>query len=318
MFFFLFNGLLFFLAMASKTMFSMWVLMELVSLLVFMYLLFFFGDNMILKATLIMKYFFIQTISGGFIILFLITDYMYGFYDFMVLVFLLMKIGLFPVYGWILELYMGLSIEECFIVGVIPKIIPVLMVQLLDCSEFIFFFSILSVFFGAVNGLKFSDIRQIMGMSSVMNMGFMLMGACCSSMLFLLMLMTYFVSMLLFFFLLKNNNTQHLASSDDSKGNMFFLGFLLLGLTGLPITFFFFYKFFFIIFLFGEGYSVYMIFSLLLVSIINNIFYVRMMNMFLNVKGEFFYFYYFNQVGYFFSLLFFFVFFSSILIFFFF
>lgn len=140
MFFFLFNGLLFFLAIASKTIISMWVLMELVSLLVFIYLLFFFGDNIILKATLIIKYFFIQTISRGFIILFLITDYIYGFYDFIVLVFLLIKIRLFPVYRWILELYIRLSIEECFIVRVIPKIIPVLMVQLLDCSEFIFFF----------------------------------------------------------------------------------------------------------------------------------------------------------------------------------
>nr|YP_009029842.1 NADH dehydrogenase subunit 2 [Clavelina oblonga]CAL24384.1 NADH dehydrogenase subunit 2 [Clavelina oblonga] len=285
----------FFLSFFSSSMIILWVYMEVVSLIIFFFLLTYMGGNMLYKNLLIIKYFFIQTISGCFILVFMITDLFFFSNPTFILFFLSVKIGLFPTYGWVLELYSSLSLEECFVMGVIPKIIPVMMLVSMGNNIFIYILSFLSIFFGGMNGLKYSDMRQIMAMSSVMNMGFLILSSFFGTFLFMFMMFIYIYSMYIFFMMLKFNNSYNLTSFDNKNKKIFFLSILLLGLAGLPITFLFFFKFMMIVYLLDMGYTPLMLFSVLIVSMVNSIFYTRAMNFFMNING-FKYFYMQNSV----------------------
>nr|YP_010014986.1 NADH dehydrogenase subunit 2 [Halocynthia aurantium]QOI13837.1 NADH dehydrogenase subunit 2 [Halocynthia aurantium] len=109
---------------------------------------------------------------------------------------LLLKLGIFPFYFWVVWVYKLLDGVQCYYVAVYPKIFPFLFLFSLfgqvEASIF-FFVGLASIFLSGVEGLYVSDIREFMGYSSIGHGGWMLFCFYGGVVLFMLYYIIYYV-----------------------------------------------------------------------------------------------------------------------------
>nr|YP_008083014.1 NADH dehydrogenase subunit 2 [Rhodosoma turcicum]CCO25793.1 NADH dehydrogenase subunit 2 [Rhodosoma turcicum] len=220
----------------SGDLFNLWLGMETMSLSVIFFCVmtkFSFLGEMSNKSLGLLKYFFIQVITGGFVLLFFVV----GMGGWVLFVILFLKMGVFPGHSWVFDVYGVLSYIECFVLSVFPKFGPLLILYMNVNSEmaFVSFCGVSSVLFGGFLGLNYTDFRMIMGGSSVMNMGWLLI-SCGGGALVLFGSYLLYVLVLLTFFLFLNFWGVKLFMVGTSMSGKILMSFVLMGLLGMPLT----------------------------------------------------------------------------------
>ena len=155
---------------------------------------------------------------------------------------LLVKLGIFPFHFWFPEVVKGVGFLEGLILSTVQKISPLYLIYIIKRGlfkiDFIFLVGSLSVLVGGWGGLNQTQIRKMMGFSSVSFMGwlFCLRGEASFYPLLYLFITYFFVSGSLFFFFYY---THLIGLSHLNKVVFFpvFVGFLTIGffsLIGIP------------------------------------------------------------------------------------
>nr|NP_786956.1 NADH dehydrogenase subunit 2 [Ciona savignyi]BAC57004.1 NADH dehydrogenase subunit 2 [Ciona savignyi] len=277
--------------------FFIWIGMEMISLLLLGFL--FLKKSLKIngigfqKMGVLVKYMFIQIISGMVIFFsFILSSFLFdvfklgyslgsntenGFYmiewlfKFMFFFSIFMKLGLFPGHLWVIDIFSGLSQQECFLLGIIPKYAPFMLLTGFNYDIFLTCVGTLSILSGSFIGLNYTDIRQIMGGSSIMNTGWLLMGMVYGGLgVFLFMYVIYSLSVWLMFTFTENLGIQSLVLHNLSRMEKMMFCLLMFIIMGMPCGIMFFFKiflimnggnFFFFTFLMLMGYTMFVFYS---------------------------------------------------------
>nr|CCI69381.1 NADH dehydrogenase subunit 2 [Metacrangonyx sp. 5 MDMBR-2012] len=149
-----------------------------------------------------LKYFFIQTLSSIFILIGVLMLFMnLGFYDYLFIGGLSIKLGLAPFHQWVVNIVEGLTWPLIGILLTIQKIGPFMLFNYMYMMSesiiyIIYFVSVSCAMVGALGGLFTSSLRKIMAFSSISHSSWMVLGLLMSVYLWLL----YFVFYCFIFF----------------------------------------------------------------------------------------------------------------------
>ncbi|YP_006341027.1 NADH dehydrogenase subunit 2 (mitochondrion) [Ciona intestinalis B CG-2006] len=294
------------ITLSFNDFFPLWVGMEMISLLIM-------GMIFLKKATgiggigfqkfgVLIKYMFLQIFSGM-IILFsfslsnLLLDFSkmglnlglhtqyYGInmimemFSFMFIFSIALKLGLFPGHLWVVDVFSGLTFHECFILGTIPKYAPFLLLNgdYCESNNLLMLLGGLSILLGSFQGLNYSDMRQIMGGSSIMNTGWLMLGFLFGGLnMFFMMYLIYSYTLWVLFNLIRVLNIQTLGAYKTwfSYTDKMLFSFAIFIMMGMPCGVMFFYK----IFLIMGSNNVSLFFFLMLSGYTMFVFYSRMMS----------------------------------------
>jgi NADH-quinone oxidoreductase subunit N len=191
------------------------------------------------------------------------------------------KLAIVPFHFWAIPLYEILDWKLTLFQSIIPKIIYLFILHNffilfnLNYNSFLLFFSILSLFYGSFLGLKFSFFKSILGSSSILNMGFLIMVLNHNNLYLLLLLYFIHIFPIFFIFLFYPNhfNIKYLYSLFNiSPWFSLFFSFLFLSLIGIPP----FAGFYFKLFIFSHNFIFpSWIFSAILSTLFSTIFYLN-------------------------------------------
>nr|CUH72607.1 NADH dehydrogenase subunit 2 [Rhopalaea idoneta] len=287
----------FFIIFSFTSLIMLWVGMELISFSIVLYLFTNFsfvdllGFSSITKGKIIFKYFIIQMVGAVVILFFLIYSqfFFFTFFFYFSLFFFAVKLGIFPGHMWVTELYGTLTFSEMFVVGVVPKVAPLLFFSFYAPIDIFFFLGFFSIFFSVSSALKFSSIRHVISFSSIMNIGWLVFSLSISLKVFFLVFFFYILlSFSLYIFFMHSSFFS--LFSPFFRGVDFFsvkmlMGGLLFGIMGAPLSVMFFFK----IFIIAGNYNFFFFFFVLFFNSVGVVFYGRMLYFFmLNSQGNFF------------------------------
>nr|YP_003406719.1 NADH dehydrogenase subunit 2 [Microcosmus sulcatus]CAL23088.2 NADH dehydrogenase subunit 2 [Microcosmus sulcatus] len=227
--------------------FLYWVFMEMVSLIIVVYLL--VVSKNVGNLYGVLNYFLVQGLGGLIVLLGLVWGILedggiYGFFNnshnnvmLILILGLFIKMGFFPFFYMVIMVMLKLGYKECFIIIILPKIIPLYLFLNMNLSMFeglLYLVILMSLFTAGVNGLKAADIRELMGWSSINQTGWMMLLVMCDVMLFLLFYVFYLVLMFMFWYYVKGVSSSSFfgVSHLMGKGDMGVIMTLLLGMIG--------------------------------------------------------------------------------------
>nr|AJP00036.1 NADH dehydrogenase subunit 2 [Bugula neritina] len=163
----------------------------------------------------------------------------------MFLLSILLKIGLFPFFQWVPTIMTTLTWFGCFMIATIQKIGPVIILMKSNNNSFMLLLisSSLSVLFSGMLGLNQTNLRTLLGYSSVSHTAWMSASLIHSSKLMTTYLIYYFlISTILFFFLNKKNLNKINIYYSNNDPNMPKIIVMLVVLAGIPPFSMFFLK----------------------------------------------------------------------------
>nr|YP_009128917.1 NADH dehydrogenase subunit 2 [Saxidomus purpurata]AJT47987.1 NADH dehydrogenase subunit 2 [Saxidomus purpurata] len=168
------SGTLF--ALVSAGVLGMWVGME----VNFLGAVCFMSGVYVEEGESVMKYLIVQVVGSCFLLLsFLML--VYHQFPFMVEVFIIlglcMKLGIFPFHFWVASVMSSLSWFSCFVVSVIQKVAPLWLLSNLMLSQSLVggmeMLAVLTSLVGCLGGLGMLNYRALMGYSSLVHLGFL-------------------------------------------------------------------------------------------------------------------------------------------------
>lgn len=95
-------------------------------------------------------------------------------FEFIFIIFLVIKLGGAPFQFWYLKLIQKLRWGNIWLISVWQKLIPLLIIKLLS-YYYLIIFGILSVVSGRINNLNQKKIKKILGLSSIFSLGWVLL-----------------------------------------------------------------------------------------------------------------------------------------------
>nr|QIK02014.1 NADH dehydrogenase subunit 2 [Columbicola macrourae] len=258
--------------LGCSSWFLFWVIFELFG---WVFLVFFgkTSESFFLSANL-WKIFFFQFLSSS---VFLLSFCMSGnhMYDspFLGLFFMLgvlMKLGVPPFHGWVIQVSENLPISSFFFFNFLQKVGPSLIfIHYLDLTVQIFGLVFL-LMVGSVGGWNLFSIHRFMVYSSIMNMGWIFATFHVSKLLFFNYLFCYCFVFWVFFQWLSESSYSNMnfpASLPSEFSSKIIFLFFVLNIMGVPPVWLFFLKFFTIKSLIFEGFFLMSVFVLLFTTI---------------------------------------------------
>nr|YP_010944737.1 NADH dehydrogenase subunit 2 [Liocranchia reinhardtii]WMC20835.1 NADH dehydrogenase subunit 2 [Liocranchia reinhardtii] len=231
------------LSLSSSHWLSMWMGLEL-NLMGFLPLINIKGK--MLEAEASMKYFIIQSMSSGTLLMSSILMYYYNlswysmfsntFISIIVTLSLIMKLGAAPMHFWLPSITKQMSWNILFIMLTWQKIAPLFMLSLMNSNmNTILVFSMMSTIMGSLMALNQTNIQLIMTYSSISHLGWMLSMITINSSLTLIYLMNYIIVSIPLFYILSKYLGNHLFmfSQKGNLSNIITIS-LILSLGGLP------------------------------------------------------------------------------------
>nr|YP_009498473.1 NADH dehydrogenase subunit 2 [Dosinia japonica]AWK60543.1 NADH dehydrogenase subunit 2 [Dosinia japonica] len=182
------------ISMVSLNMLGLWVGVE----LNFLGAVCFLSGASVEESESVMKYFIVQVLGSCFLVLGFLMMMNCCFVSMIKLIILLgvfVKLGVFPFYFWVPSVMSGLSWFGCFIISVIQKVVPLWVVSnlLLTGKELsmLELLASLTCVVGCLGGLGVLSYRVLLGYSSLVHLGFMLIMCCIDEKCFLVYMSFY-------------------------------------------------------------------------------------------------------------------------------
>nr|BBM35006.1 NADH dehydrogenase subunit 2 [Liparis punctulatus] len=153
---------------------------------------------------------------------------------------LALKIGLAPLHSWLPEVLQGLDLTTGLILSTWQKLAPfVLIIQIQPTgSTLLIILGLASTLIGGWGGLNQTQLRKILGYSSIAHLGWMILVIQFSPSLALLTLFIYIIMTFSTFLMFKLNNSTNIntlaISSTKTPALMALASLILMSLGGLP------------------------------------------------------------------------------------
>nr|YP_009667276.1 NADH dehydrogenase subunit 2 [Hydatophylax nigrovittatus]APQ47877.1 NADH dehydrogenase subunit 2 [Hydatophylax nigrovittatus] len=278
--FFLFFSTL--ISISSNSWLGCWMGLE-INLLSFIPLI--SKSNNLLNSEASLKYFLTQSIASinflfSILLMFMFNNFLTN-YLFMMLInsSLLMKMGSTPFHFWFPNVMEGLSWFNCFILMIFSwqKISPIILLSYFMNMMFIMFMMILNSIIGSLGSFNQLSLRKLLAFSSINNIGRMLVALMLKLNTWMIYLIIYsFLNfILMFMFKIMNMFTlNQIYSNKNSNFMKYFIMFNLLSLSGLP-PFLGFLPKWLIINLMIDNNLIMTSFILIMMSLVNMYFYIR-------------------------------------------
>ncbi len=154
------------------------------------------------KPVYIIKYFIIQLICSSFLFLVFIINLEMNFF---LLILLVLKLGLFPFYGWIIKVIPNVSSLVIFIIITWQKLFPFILLLYTNFTM-LTVIGLISILSGAVGGIIQKDWIIVAIYSSVNHGGWLIVSILCSINLFIAYFIFYSIIIYFFIFLLSTIN----------------------------------------------------------------------------------------------------------------
>nr|UFA47090.1 NADH dehydrogenase subunit 2 [Mitjaevia bifurcata] len=157
------------LCLCSNNWLFIWCGLEL-SLISFLPLL---HSKLIISSESSMKYFLVQSVSSSILILGLMMMLTNKYYfDYFIMLAILIKMGVAPFHIWLLSVVEGLKMMPMILMFTLSKISPIMMMTFIQFS--ISLIISLTLILGAISGINQISIRKMITYSSIFNMGLIL------------------------------------------------------------------------------------------------------------------------------------------------
>nr|YP_010516244.1 NADH dehydrogenase subunit 2 [Atteva aurea]UXL88404.1 NADH dehydrogenase subunit 2 [Atteva aurea] len=269
------------ISISSNSWLGCWIGLE-INLLSFIPLI--SNSNNLLSSEASLKYFLTQSIASLNFLFIIIMMMMFLknfnsniFYNSILNLPLLMKMGAAPFHFWFPNIIEGLSWMNCFIIFTWQKISPMILISYFYNMKFLFFIMILNSVIGALGGLNQLSLRKILTFSSINNMGWMLIAIMISENIWLMYFSIYmFLNMnlciMFYLFNIFYFNQLFFINMKNIIKICIFINFLSLG--GLPPFLGFFIKWILINFLIFNNMFI-LSFIFIMMSLITLFFYIR-------------------------------------------
>uniref|UniRef100_UPI0031F346FB NADH dehydrogenase subunit 1 n=1 Tax=Heptathela kimurai TaxID=88333 RepID=UPI0031F346FB len=271
---FLFSFFLMFsliLTMGSSSWFIMWSGLEINTI---SFISWIYEENNKYSSESCFKYFFVQAISSIMLIFFSqpIMNLMNNL--FLINMALLFKLGAAPFHLWFISMMQSIKWIPCLILSTIQKLIP-MSILFYYSLPVVQIFASLSAILGSLGGLNQTNLKTLIAYSSIVHLGWMLSTVSITILIWpfywscYLLMSVSIIMMLKMTFMLSPKTLMSLTWSQQ-----FLILFMFLSLGGLPPLFGFLPKWFLLNFL--TPYSPTISFILIMSSILNLYFYIRM------------------------------------------
>nr|YP_009172230.1 NADH dehydrogenase subunit 2 [Hypsosinga pygmaea]ALF36387.1 NADH dehydrogenase subunit 2 [Hypsosinga pygmaea] len=156
------------LTMSCLNWIMIWVGLEInmMSFIVLMY------NRTIMGVEVCMKYFFIQSLGSGILMVMFYSGYYW--YDYMMLVILSYKVGGGPFFFWFPSVCEGLNWVMCYFLMTIQKILPLLLISFC-VSNMLWMIILSSLIIGCFGSMNQNKVKRLMAYSSIHHIGWILM-----------------------------------------------------------------------------------------------------------------------------------------------
>lgn len=155
--------------LSCRDWFLMWVGLEL-NIISFIALVY---DRNSRGVEVRIKYFFIQRLGSGILILIFFTEFFW--FDYIRLRVLSYKMGGGPFYFWFPSICERLGWGSCLLLITIQKILPLLLITFL-VRIFLWFIIITRILLGAIGSINQKRVKRLLGFSSVHHIGWIIIG----------------------------------------------------------------------------------------------------------------------------------------------
>nr|UJH93212.1 NADH dehydrogenase subunit 2 [Venus verrucosa]UJH93225.1 NADH dehydrogenase subunit 2 [Venus verrucosa]UJH93251.1 NADH dehydrogenase subunit 2 [Venus verrucosa]UJH93277.1 NADH dehydrogenase subunit 2 [Venus verrucosa] len=166
-----------FISLVSLNMLGLWVGAELNFLGAICYMC----GGSVDESESVMKYFVVQVFGSCLLILGILMLVNYCFIElvnYMILLGVLVKLGVFPFYFWVPSVMSGLSWFGCFVVSVIQKVVPLWLLSNLSFlgeeMSALEVLAALTCLMGCLGGLGVLSYRVLLAYSSLVHLGFLI------------------------------------------------------------------------------------------------------------------------------------------------
>nr|UOU85071.1 NADH dehydrogenase subunit 2 [Micropterna sequax] len=297
-------------SLSSLSMINIWMGME-VNLISFIPLM--INKNNNFSSESMMSYFLIQSLSSAnFLFSSLLIISLTKWFNFsplksMTILFLmnislLMKLGAAPFHFWFPKTMKGLNWMNCFILSTWQKILPMITLSYCFMNKLLVLIVIISTITGSIMGLMQTSLQMILTYSSISHIGWMLMSLMLNLNTWMIYLFIYsFLNFILMFLfkIMNMYNLNQIYSNKNSNFIKYFTMFNLLSLSGLP-PFLGFLPKWLVINLMMNNNLILITFIMIMMSLINMYFYIRITYTYfmLNFLENKFYSTQFNQLNF--------------------
>lgn len=231
-------GLRIFFSISSNSFLGIWIGLEInLSVIIPIFLIEQNGKT----EKRILTFFLIQRISSIIILLSFFRRIMFlNFINVLYLFIFLsifIKIGIFPFFFWVPKVIEGLRWINCFILRSIQKIVPLLLIFILNFNKLIFILSVLNIIISSINGINQFSLRKIITFSSLNHLSLIILTIFFSKKLLKLYFYIYsFITFATMYFFSKKNINYIFQSFlfNKRKITIFLLLILILSISGTP------------------------------------------------------------------------------------
>nr|YP_010585978.1 NADH dehydrogenase subunit 2 [Adicella ragma]UZZ43714.1 NADH dehydrogenase subunit 2 [Adicella ragma] len=272
------------IAISSSSWLTIWIMMEINSMAFIPIMMTIFNMN---TSESMMLYFLVQSISSmNFLFIILInnlinnwTSPMFNWKNFLMTLILFMKMGAAPFYFWFPKVMKNISWTNNFMLMTWQKIIPMTLIYYCKFFQLIFISILLSTLMGSLMALNQTNMKMIMSFSSINHMGWLMTTLLLNINIWLIYLMNYFFITYILCKMFHYLNIKMLNNIFTSYCSNLLKLLLLLNffsLSGMPPFLGFFPKWITLMNLFNMKMYL-LIFILIMTTLINLYFYLRIM-----------------------------------------
>nr|UTT72578.1 NADH dehydrogenase subunit 2 [Campanulotes compar] len=232
--------------LSSSSWLVCWMMMEVSS---FFFIPIIYGLWSLSSAVSSMKYFFVQSIGSSVFLFSILWDSVpFGGWEWVseekemgviTCLSMMFKLGVFPFMGWMVQISENLSWSKFFLLSSIQEVIPLLMISKFGSSEgIIFFFVCLGMFVLVMFCFSSYSIHWMMMVSSLFNVGWMVVAALLSKESLIFFFFVYFSMLYVFFWVLDEivsiGSMTTLSSFSVFKGGKTVFLFFVFMMMGIP------------------------------------------------------------------------------------
>nr|YP_003204682.1 NADH dehydrogenase subunit 2 [Evania appendigaster]ACL36012.1 NADH dehydrogenase subunit 2 [Evania appendigaster] len=229
------------MTMTSNSMLLNWMFLE-INLVVFIVFNFMNKINMVLCTKSSLIYFIIQSISSSIFIMMISIDMTlnnlisHQLINSIICMAMLVKLNSFPFHKWMLILINYINWTIFAVISTIQKLIPLIILSMFK-QNIMFYFMLINLVLGSIFGMNSTLIKSILTYSSINHLGWLIFSVYISKMILLIYFILYstiFLCICALFSVFNPINLSTLFSFNLSKTSSTLFIIILLSFSGLP------------------------------------------------------------------------------------